>query len=259
MPKAKEKDETIVVTEVHEGRVEAVLVGRSPLLLHRMAEKAKRDLLFPSGRKTSADKAANMKHNPLEEYRSSAYRLTSGPTLLGFRSAGVKQAIASAALDMPGSVSKAKIGRLAWVPGEYVPVYGCQQLFMTVVRMADMSKTPDIRTLAIVPKWAIPVSVNFVEPLLNPTIILNLLVAAGLYIGIGDGRNEKGKLTYGQFEVMSVAQAQKDKSVQGIFAQGRDIQTKAMTDPGPYDADTSELLSWFDSEIQTRGKKLVAV
>src|SRR5688572_5130381 len=129
MPKAKEKDETIVVTEVHEGRVDAVLVGRSPLLLHRMSEKAKRELLFPSGRKTSADKAANMKHNPLEEFRASAHQLPSGPTLLGFQAAGVKRAIASAALDLPGSASKAKIGRLVWAPGEYLPVYGVPRIF----------------------------------------------------------------------------------------------------------------------------------
>lgn len=258
MPKAKEKDDSIIVTEVMEGRLDAVLVGRSPLLLHRMAEKAKRELLMPTGRKTSADKAANLKHNPLEEYRDSAIRLSTGPTLLGFRSAGVKQAVASAALDMPGSVSKAKIGRLAWVPGEHLSVYGRQQLFMTVVRMADINKTPDIRTLAIVPKWVIPISVNFVEPLLNPTVILNLLVAAGLYIGIGDGRNEKGKLTYGQFEVMSVTQAQADPNVQEIFAEARDAQIEAMQNPKPYDEETRELLTWFETEIRTRGKKLAA-
>lgn len=258
MAKAKEKDDTIVVTEVHEGRVEAVLVGRSPLLLHRMAEKAKRELLMPAGRKTAADKAANLKHNPIEEYRASAIHLSTGPTLLGFRSAGVKQAIASAALDMPGSVSKAKIGRLAWVPGEHLPVYGRQQLFMTTVRMADMNRTPDIRTLAIVPQWAIPISVNFVEPILNPTIVLNLLVAAGLYIGIGDGRNEKGKLTYGQFEVMPTAQAKADKNVQKIFAQARDAQVKAMKDPESYDEETRELFTWFEAEIRTRGKRLTA-
>src|SRR5689334_15123481 len=149
MPKSKENDETIVVTEVSEGRIDAVLVGRSPLILNRMAEKAKRQLLFPSSRKTAADKAATMKHNPLEEFRASAHQLAQGPTLLGFQSAGVKRAIASAALDMPGSVSKAKIGRLAWVPGEHLSVYGRPEIFMTVVRMADINRTPDIRTFAI--------------------------------------------------------------------------------------------------------------
>jgi hypothetical protein len=257
--KKQEKDETIIVTEVHEGRVDAVLVGRSPLLLNRMAEKAKRELLFPSGRKTSADKAANMKHNPLEEFRASAHQLPIGPTLLGFQAAGVKRAIASAALDMPGSVSKAKIGRLAWVPGEILGVYGQPQIFMTVVRMADMNRTPDIRTFAIVPRWAIRVQVEFVEPLVNPTVILNLLIAAGMYIGIGDGRNEKGKLSYGQFQVMSTVQAEADPAVQKIFSEGRDAQLAALDNPEPYNDETGELLTWFDAEVKTRGKKLVAV
>lgn len=258
MARLKEKDDTIVVTEVMEGSVDAVLVGRSPLVLNRMSEKAKRQLLFPPPRKTTADKAANLKHVPIDEFRASAHQLTDGPTLLAIQSAAVKKAIASAALDMPGSVSKAKIGRLAWVPGEYLPVYGLPQIYMAVVRMADINRTPDIRTRAIVARWAIPIRVNFVEPILNPTTILNLLVAAGLYIGVGDGRNEKGSLAFGQFEVMSTAQAQKDKGVQGIFAQERDAQIKAMENPDPYDSETAELLSWFDSEIQTRGKKLAA-
>lgn len=259
MTKIKEKDETIVVAEVQQGRVNAVLVGRTPLLLHRMAQKAWRELLLPSGRKTSADKAANMKHNPLEEFRGSAHQLADGPTLLGFPAAGVKRAIASAALDMPGSVSKAKIGRLVWVAGEHLAVYGRPQVFMTVVRMADINRTPDVRTLAIVPRWAIPVSVEFVEPLLNPTTILNLLIAAGMYIGIGDGRNEKGKLSYGQFRVISTAEAQGDEEVQQIFSEAREAQTVAMETPEPYNEETSELLSWFDAEVKTRGKKLVAV
>ena len=45
--KKKESDDTIIVTEVTQGRVDAVLVGRSPIILHRMSEKAKRELLFP--------------------------------------------------------------------------------------------------------------------------------------------------------------------------------------------------------------------
>lgn len=259
MAKSKDRDDgAIVITEVREGTINLVLVGRTPLLLNRMAAKAKRELLFPHGRKTSADKAANLKHNPLQEYRDSSIQLSDGPTLLGFRSAGVKQAIASAALDMPGSVSKAQIGRLVWVPGEHLPVYGRPQVFTSVVRMADQKRTPDIRTVAIVPRWAIPVSINFVEPILNPTIIITLLAAAGLYIGIGDGRPEKGKLTFGQFEVIPVERAQADNNIQKIFSQDRKTQAEATSNPEPYNDETRELLTWFEAEIRTRGKKLVA-
>lgn len=258
MAKTKENDDIIVVTEVMKGSVDAVLVGESPLVLNRMSEKAKRILLLPSPRMTSADKAANQKHNPMEEFRASADRLPHGPTLLAIKASAPKKAIASAALDLPGSASKAKIGRLAWVPGEYLPVYGLPQIFMEVVRMKDINRTPDIRTRVIIARWAIPIRVNFVEPILNPTTIIKLLSAAGLYIGVGDGRNEKGSLTFGQFQVMSTAQAQKDKDVKSIFAQGRSEQTKAMANPEPYDDQTAELLSWFTQEMKTRGKKLVA-
>lgn len=259
MAKKIEAEEPIIITQVEEGSLSAVLVGRSPLVLNRMAEKAMQQILYPSPKKTTADKAATMKHNPIEEYRNSVERLPDGPTLLAIQSAAPKKALAAAALDIPGSATKAKIGRLTWVPGQYLPIYGTPHIFMSIVRMADMNHTPDVRTRAIVPQWAIPLSINFVEPMLNPTIILNLLVAAGLYIGIGDGRNQKGGLNFGQFEVMSSAVAKQNKDVQAIFAQGRNVQVAAMDDPDPYDTQTAELLSWFELERKTRGKRIAAV
>lgn len=257
--KTATRDEQIIVTEVEEGSINVVLVGKTPLVLNRMSEKAKRTILLPPNRKTAADKASTLKHNPMEEYRASANRLENGPTLLAIPAAAPKRALAAAAIDLPGSAKKAQIGRLTWVPGEYLPVYGTQKFIMSVVRCADINRTPDIRTRAIVREWAIPMSINFIRPILNVTVILNLLSAAGLYIGIGDGRNEKGALNFGQFKVMSEAEAKSNRAVQTIMQQAREAQEQAFAEPEPYDPESAELMTWFDMQLQTRGKKDLAV
>lgn len=257
--KAQKQDASIIVTRVEESSLEVVLVGKSPLILNRMSEKAKHELLFPKGRKTAADKAANMKHNPLTEFRASAHIIAdaSSPTLLAIPAAAPKKSLATAALDMPGA-KKAQIGRLSWVPGEYVGIFGVPKLFMSITRSADMNHTPDVRTRCIVPDWAAVLRVNFVTPILNPTIIINLLVASGMYIGLGDWRNEKGAGSFGQFEVMTLAEAKKVESVSKRLLQGRDVQMEAMEAAEPYDQETAELLTWFEAETKTRGKAAVA-
>lgn len=245
--------ESIDVLEVQQGRVVVSVVGTRPIVFNRMAEKAKRELLMPSGRKTAVEKATTLKHNPIEEYRASAHRLPSdqAPTLLAMPSAAFKRAMASAALDLPGT-KKAQVGRLSYVDGDYVPIYGVPQIYSTIVRMADMAKTPDVRTRAIVPRWAAQFSVTFVQPLLQARAIVRLLSAAGISVGIGDGRIEKGALTFGLFRLVSDT----DPEFRAIVDEGgRDVQIAALDAPSPYDEETSELISWFDTELAKRRQK----
>jgi hypothetical protein len=149
------------------------IVGTSPLVLNRMSEKAKHELLMPKGRKNAVERATSLKHIPIDEYRASQ------PTLLALMSTSFKGALRTAALDMPGA-KKAQIGRLTYIPGDYVGIYGIPKLYMAIVRSADMNKTPDVRTRAIVPEWACSLRVTFVEPLIRVQAIANLLAAAGL-------------------------------------------------------------------------------
>ena len=240
-------DGEISVLKIQQGVVEFCLLGSSPLIFNRMAEKAKRELLMPKGRKTAADRAQSLKHVPMDEYRASVYRTVgdSEPTRLVFPSPGFKGAMATAALDLPGA-KKSEIGRLSYVEGLSVNVFGVPQIFMSVVRSADMNKTPDIRTRAILPEWACRIRVRFVMPRLREQTVANLLAAAGVTVGVGDFRQEKGKGSFGQFALVNAD----DPAFQRIVAeQGREAQDAALVDPVPYDADTEELLSWFSAEV----------
>lgn len=255
MAKAKTStsSESVDILQVERGTLDLCVLGTSPIILNRMSEKAKRELLLPKGRKTAAEKATTLKHNPLEEYRASAYRIQSAdsPTLLAILSTSFKGAMATAALDLPGA-KKAQIGRLTYVNGDYVPIYGLPQLFMSVVRSADMNKTPDIRTRAIIPEWACRLKVTYIKPLMTPQAVLNLIAASGLTIGVGDWRPEKGKGNYGQFEIVS----DEDARFMDIVKRGqRMAQQAALDTPVCYDDETSSLLAWFDDEMDARKRR----
>lgn len=254
MAKKIEQTADVQILEVEQGRIRFNIVGTSPLICNRMSAKSRGQLLMPSGRKTGAEKAANLKHDPLLEYRNSPYTLRDGPTLLAVLATAFKGAMRNAALDIPGA-KKAQIGRLVYVEHDYIPISGVPQLLMSVTRSADINKTPDIRTRAILPKWAASIDVRFAKPILREQGIVNLLAAAGMFAGIGDWRPEKGAGNYGQFRLASNDDAE---FIEIVKTGGRVAQTAAMNEPDCYDTETEELLSWFNSEVQRRGFKVVA-
>lgn len=258
MAKAKNTTQTEVtdILKVTTGDLSCCILGTSPLILNRMSEKAKHTLLLPGGPKSAIEKATTLKHNPVEEFQASPYTLrdTSAPTWLAILSTAFKGAIRSAALDMPGA-KKSQVGRLTYIPGEFAGIYGIPKLFMSVTRSADMARTPDVRTRVIVPEWACYLRVTYVEPLIRAQAVANLLAAAGITIGVGDWRPEKGSGSYGQFQIVA-----KDNPdfLRIVKAGGRKAQIEAMDKPIAYDDETMELLSWFEHERAARKLKGVA-
>jgi hypothetical protein len=247
----KTEEKEISVIRVERAHVTFCLLGKTPLIYHRMAQKASRELLLPSKRKTTADKAASLKHDPIAEYRDSMHRVDDpkSPTLLVMPSPAFKGAMAGATLDMPGGASKAAIGRLTFVQGEVVDIYGVPQVLATIVRMKDIGKTPDVRTRAILPEWACRITVSYVRPVLSEETVANLIAGAGMMQGIGDWRVEKGKGNYGQFEIVE------DDNPQfvALLKQGRKQQEDAVRTPQAYNSETAELLTWFTEEVRKRG------
>lgn len=245
----------ITVMEVRKGRLDFQIRGTTPLILNTMSEKVRNQLLLPPPKKNAADKASTLKHDPLTEFRASAYTISDNdaPTYIGFMASAFKAALKSAALDLPGA-SKSQIGRLTYVEGDLVSIYGVPKLLMSVVRSADMNRTPDIRTRAILSEWACSVSITFVMPLLREQAVVNLLAAAGITQGIGDWRPQKGSGSYGQFALVGIGDADFDRIV---ATGGRDAQMAAMAEPECYDDETEKLLSWFDVESKRRGFKVV--
>lgn len=244
------------ILTVTTGEIVCHLVGTSPLILNRMSEKVWHELLMPRGRKTGVEKATTLKHVPIDEYRASAHTLKDErePTLLAIPSTAFKGAIRTAALDMPGA-KKAQIGRLTYIAGDYVGVYGAPKLHMAPVRSADMNRTPDIRTRAIVPEWACRLTITFVRPLIRAQNVANLLAAAGITVGVGDWRPEKGSGSFGQFRLVDPDDAE---FLRIIEEGGRVAQIDGLANPVCYDDETTELLGWFETERAQRALRGVA-
>jgi len=248
----KVADGEIVVDEIQTEVLRLHVVGTTPLIMNRLAEKARHELLLPSGRKTTADRASSLKHDPVAEFRASPYLMADddAPTLLAQMASAFKGAAMTASLDLPGT-RKAQIGRLLWVRDRLVGIHGVPEIFCAITRSADINKTPDVRTRAILPTWAATIIVEFAVPLLNARSVVDLFAAAGKLSGIGDWRPEKGKGDYGQFMLVDPDNAVFREIVR---SGGRSAQQAAMDSPFAHDSETEELLQWFETEVQLRGK-----
>lgn len=254
MRKAKTDElEQVQIVELTRAKIVYHIVGETPLLMNSMSVKAQRELLLPRGRKTAAEKQGSLKHDPLQEYRDSIYRARKGSeTVLALMNTQFKAALCTAALDVPGA-KKAQIGRLTSIEGgERLALYGVPEVMCSVVRSADINKTPDIRTRCIVPRWACKVEVTYTIPVLNATVISSLFATAGYTMGVGDWRPQKGSGTFGRWKIVEA----NDKEYLDIIKTGGAVaQQEALDDPESYDDETDELLSWYDVEVRRRGIK----
>lgn len=248
--------EAVEIIKVERGQFSVCILGKTPLIHNRMSQKVWRELLAPKGRKTAAEKASTMKHDPLTEFGNSPYLLADSkePTYLAIMPSAFKRAMQSAALDMPGA-KKAQIGRLVNIEGEMIGIYGVPKLRMDITRSADINRTPDVRTRACCEEWACKLTISYTKPILREQAIINLLYAAGFQSGIGDWRQEKGSANYGCFEIVSSANTEFQRIVK---TQGRAAQKSAMKNPVAYNSEAEEMLAWFDVELKRRGFKVAA-
>ena len=249
--KTEENVSEIVIARPETRTVDFWVMGDSPLIMNTMSFKSKTDLLIPKGRKTAAEKATILKHDPLAEYKASMYKYLADdkPTKLCFPSPAFKKGMLTAALDIPG-VHKSELGRQIRVLNYSVDIYGIPKMFMSVVRSADKNKTPDVRTRALLEQWCCKIVIEFPFPRLNPTTVANLLISAGKFSGVGDWRQEKGSGSYGCYHIVENPEEIKDL----IANAGCKAQLEAIEKAERYDSETEELWNFYLDEKRRRGK-----
>ena len=247
----KKKDDTaeIVVTPLRRASTKLRIVGLTPMFQNRMAAKAMQLLLVGGMKKTKADRA-NIKHDPLKEYRDSAETVPNGPTALAIKVIAPKAAMATAALETPG-LTKSSAQKLIFMPGEFAPLYGTPQLRMDVVRSADINRTADVRTRCFLPRWAAEIEVQYIVPQFSASSVVTLLCNAGILVGIGDFRQEKGKGSFGSFRVLGDGE-QDDEWDDLVANHGREPQLAALADPEYADTTTADLMAHFHAEVRRR-------
>lgn len=252
MPKMMKEESIVTVSEIKMDEMQFNLLGITALMPHSASAHAKGQLLFPSPKKNAAERATSMKHEPFDEYREAAYQFDdneAGATRLYMPAAAIKAAIRDVAIDMIGT-KKAQIGRLTTVVGGKLPLYGVPCIHSMLVRSSDMNKTPDVRTLPALKRWAIPgVRVRFVNSLIKNTSMANLIANGGIIIGIGDGRPQHGYFDFGMWRCVP----DDDRELKEIMRLGgRKAQEAALADPEFYDLETEKLLRWFEAEKKRR-------
>jgi len=253
MATAKKKQEPqgeIIIDKLSVGEVSMWVKGQTPLIYNAMSNKVLEELLFPKGKKTAGQKATTMKHEPLEEYRNSVYRRSGkGATRITFPAVAFKNAAVGAIRHLNAGVTMVQMRQLLWVPGDTIDVYGVPKMLMSVVRSADMKRTPDVRTRAILPEWCCKLTMQFTIPNISETSVARVIEAGGILNGVGDFRQEKGKGNYGQFCLCDEADVKDLVKSGGIAA-----QDKALKSPEYYDTETETLYNWFLEERKKRGR-----
>ncbi len=249
MAKAKTETDAITIPELRQGIASLRIIGTTPMFQNRMANKARLSLFVGSKKKTAAEKVV-IKHAPFDEYRNSAEMMAVGPTALGLRVIAVKSAMCTAALETAG-ITKSSAQRLIFMPGDLVPLYGTPQLRLDVVRSADINRTPDIRSRCYLPRWGAEVEIRYITPQLSVQSIVALLSNAGITVGVGDFRQEKGKGAFGSFRVIGAGQDD-DEWDDLVSAHGRIAQTAALREPEFANAETAELMAAFEEETKRR-------
>ena len=256
-PKQAPQGASLEIQPLKQGRVRLRMLGTTPLYFNSMSSKAMRDLLAGGGKKTTAQKK-EIKHNPEKEFRESVYTKSFGDTLLCFPAPGVKGAMSTAALETDG-ITKSSVQRLIFLPQTHVQIWGKPQLKIDIVRSADMNRTPDMRTRAYLPRWCAEVDIAYVQPALSAYSIVSLLTNAGVVVGIGDFRQEKGRGSFGTFSVltedsMGSFQAEWDE----LMVEGRESQQAALDSPVFADSQTEDLMQFMVEERARRDITLVA-
>jgi hypothetical protein len=249
----KKSTEGALVTALKHGEIKLRLIGATPFYYNSMSIKAKRDLLIGGTPKTTAEKR-EIKHNPEEEFRDSVYKKSHGNTHLYFPPAAIKQAMSTAAIETKG-VAKTNAQRLLFLPQLQTEIYGKPYLKIDTVRMANINKTPDMRTRAYLPEWCAEIDIKFVMPTLSASDVFTLLQNAGSIIGLGDFRQEKGRGAYGCFTVTGEElpnwKDYKD-DWKRITKFGMEEQKYALDYPEYADEMTAELMGFLDEERARR-------
>ena len=225
---------------IKQGTIKLRLIGQTPMYFNSMSSKAKRDLLVGAGRKTAAEKK-EIKHNPEQEFIDSMHTQMKGDTLLCFPAAGVKGAMATAALETAG-VNKTSVNRLIFLPQTNINIWGKPYLKIDVVR------SPDMRTRAYLPNWCAEVEIRFATPNFSAMSISSLVQNAGQLVGLGDFRQEKGRGSFGTFTIAGEDLGDHKDFWDEMMEEGRAVQELARDNPECADEETAELMQFLQEE-----------
>jgi hypothetical protein len=187
------KEETIEIPRIDIGYLEILLIGDSPLIMHKWSEKAKKEML---DKQMKVAKKGREAKDPQKDYEDSIYHHPDGG--YGFPSVAFKNAAVSACRFTDGT--KMTVARGAFhVEGEFVKIEGSEPNPREDMVRVGMG-TADIRYRAEFQNWNANVRLAYNKHALSKEQIVNLFNLAGFGVGVGEWRPEKDG-QFGRFHV----------------------------------------------------------
>ena len=175
------------------------LEGLSPLIMHRWADKARKEMLDKQMKRSSKGKEAK---DPEADFENSKYVMPDGAP--GFPAGAFKQAAIRGAKALGMVMTDARTS--FFVHGVYSERDGRELVKLTGVLTPreDMVRvgmgTADIRYRAQVWPWSATVEISHNAGVISAEQIAQMLDTAGYGVGIGDWRPEKDG-EFGRFKV----------------------------------------------------------
>ena len=243
------RPQTIVINQAQAEYIRVKLIGSSAYMGNAMSTDAAKILLVGSARPTDTEKQ-RIKNHPFKQFRESL-RIDEDfnpHTDVFHPGAAFKRAMREAAINT-GGVKATECDRLLRVVDENVPIYGTPSLRIDRVRDSGIGKTPNLRAHAFFPHWATELTIQYMAPNFDKTKVVNLLSNAGLFIGVGDGRQGLGKMSFGCFEVFHAGDGEMELPSKLLDL---DRQREALRNPAPTNAFSEIMLKAYIDECGVR-------
>jgi hypothetical protein len=178
------------------------LIGDTPLISHRFAEKARKEILAKQMKKAKQGREAK---DPEADFMGSLHEIPGQSGAYGFPASAFKQAAVRAAKSVPGMTMTDTRGYFHVLTdpthNNLVPLrYGDLRNVEDVVRLGGPGAPADIRYRGYFYNWEVDLDIQYNASLISAEQIAHLFDIAGFSVGVGDWRPERDG-SFGRFHV----------------------------------------------------------
>ena len=193
----KEKKEKVMVAKKNEKievrRVEMEIVnipiwGVTSLISHNWSDEAIEDM---ERKQMGLPPIIRGPKNPEQQYRDCLYVIDEKEKRYGFPSDGIKKAMVQAGGRLANAIMT-KLRTNFFVLGDLTEIISKNGPSMRRDMVRLGGKTADIRYRAEFKEWRMIVGIKYFNKIISQSKIVNLLYNAGLGLGLGDWRPERG-------------------------------------------------------------------
>lgn len=177
--------------------VEVTITGKTPLIYHKWAEKAKRQI---RDKQQKVAKTGREIRDPKQEYEDSFYTNKAGK--IAFPGGSIKKAMVGAARSLE-TIPMTLIRAAIFVKGDEEGLIEVQ--YKEKVMREDMVRvgkgSADLRYRGELRGWTMTFNIEYNASIFSVEMVLNLLETAGFSQGLGEWRPERNG-DFGQFTVL---------------------------------------------------------